>query len=535
MRLAGYALQAATGLAAIALMATAGWLLAAAWPQPPILHLQLAIVGVRAFAIGRAALRYLERLVSHRAAFEDSTTERLAWFDRVRPVLPAAAGERSSALLPKAVADVDGLQDLPLRGVGPLVTAGVCAVVTVAVVAVIQPVAALVVTMALSVSGVAATLLALSVARRAERELAPRAAELDAALLDATRARDILVAYDAWGETAARLQSLDAKLATASRRLALAAGAGSAVVLAAGGLAVVGVVVAAAQNGPHGALSALIALVPLALFEIWAAVPAAALVVRQVAARRARLAKLGSAEDVPAETGSRDVPTGALRLRGVTAAWPGTECGFQPVDLDAEPGDVVAVRGVSGVGKSTLAAALVRFLRFAGDAQLGGASIASVHPEAVRTAIVLVEQLPHLFDTTLRENLRLARPEASDAELLDVLARVGLRAWAERRDGLDTRMGDRAALVSGGQAQRIGLARGLLADPSILVLDEPTANVDDATAGPLLRDLLSAAKSGGRAVIVTSHVPLPADLVTRVVELIPRRRSGEPPAAAASA
>lgn len=523
----GYAVAAATGLASIALMATAGWLLASAWEQPPILHLQIAIVGVRAFAIGRAALRYLERLVSHDAAFRDLTRERVALFDRLRPVLPVGVGARSSQLLARVVADVDRLQDRPLRAVGPLVTAGVCAVVTVAVVATIDLAAAGALLVALVASGALATWLAVRVAARAEQEVAPLAAELDAALLEAMRARDLLVAFDAWEAEAARILALERRLVERSRRLAIAAGAGSAVIVAAGGLAVVAAVAlldgSAIADGGWLApgLVALVALVPLALFEVWGAVPAAALVLRESRIRRARVDAAVADATVPAEVGDATPPSGALRLAGVTASWPGAEAAFAPVDLVAEPGDVVAIRGASGVGKSTLAAALVRFLDHEGTATIGGVDLRTLHPDAVRTSIVLVEQLPHLLDTSVRENLRFAREGATDDDLWAVLDEVGLADWARGRDGLDTMPGDRAALVSGGQAQRLALARALLAAPPILVLDEPTANVDDEVALPLVRRLLEAARASGRIVLVTSHTPLPADLVTRTVELEP--------------
>ena len=141
-----------------------------------------------------------------------------------------------------------------------------------------------------------------------------------------------------------------------------------------------------------------------------------------------------------------------LQTTRLAAAWPGADAAFAPVDLVAESGDVVAIRGASGVGKSTLAAALVRFLDHEGIATVGGVDLRSLHPDAVRTSIVLVEQLPHLLDTSVRENLRFAREGVTDEELWDVLADVGLADWARGRDGLDTMPGDRASLVSGQQS-----------------------------------------------------------------------------------
>jgi ATP-binding cassette subfamily C protein CydC len=137
----------------------------------------------------------------------------------------------------------------------------------------------------------------------------------------------------------------------------------------------------------------------------------------------------------------------------------------------------------------------------------------------VRRVVGLCEQRPWLFDDSIRQNLLFARDSASDAELRAVLDRVGLAEWAEQRGGLDARVGERGALVSGGQAQRIALARSLLAGFPVLVVDEPTANVDAAQGDRLVRDILAAAAAEGRSVLLISHTPVPDELVTARVTL----------------
>ncbi|WP_448004410.1 ATP-binding cassette domain-containing protein [Agromyces bauzanensis] len=179
------------------------------------------------------------------------------------------------------------------------------------------------------------------------------------------------------------------------------------------------------------------------------------------------------------------------------------------------------MRGGSGAGKTTLAHVLVRFLDYAGSYRLGSVEASSLDPRDVRRLVGLVEQRPWLFDEDLRQNLIFARDTATDEELLDVLERVGLRDWVEERGGLDARVGERGALVSGGQAQRLALARAMLADFPVLVLDEPTANVDPDRADALLQDLLAAA--GGRTVLLIAHTGAPTELVDRVVTLEPER------------
>jgi ATP-binding cassette subfamily C protein CydC len=225
-------------------------------------------------------------------------------------------------------------------------------------------------------------------------------------------------------------------------------------------------------------------------------------------------------------------PSPMLSLRGIRARWPMVQTSEDPreqdasrapvldgVDLDLHPGDRVLVRGGSGAGKTTLAHVLVRFLDYEGSYRLGGVEASDLDPGDVRRIVGLVEQRPWLFDEDVRQNLLFARDTATDAELLDVLDRVGLREWVEARGGLEARVGERGTLVSGGQAQRIALARAMLAEFPVLVLDEPTANVDPERADALLRDLADAAGRTGRTVLLISHAPVDERLVDRVVTL----------------
>jgi len=175
--------------------------------------------------------------------------------------------------------------------------------------------------------------------------------------------------------------------------------------------------------------------------------------------------------------------------------------------------------GPSGAGKSTLVDALVRFVDHEGSYTLDGVEARTMHPDAVRARVGLVEQDPFVFDQSVRQNLLFARDTATDAELTDVLDRVGLGHWLARRGGLDAPVGERGALVSGGQAHRLALARALLHAFPVLVLDEPTADVDPDLGDAVLRDLVGAARQAGRTVVVVSHVPVPADLVDRTLRM----------------
>ena len=161
----------------------------------------------------------------------------------------------------------------------------------------------------------------------------------------------------------------------------------------------------------------------------------------------------------------------------------------------------------------------MRFLDYRGSYRIGDVEASDLEPSAVRRIVGLVEQRPWLFDEDVRQNLLFARDTATDEDLLDVLDRVGLRAWLAERGGLDAKVGERGALVSGGQAQRIALARAMLADFPVLVLDEPTASVDPGRADALLRDLTDAAARSGRTVVLISHTGAPAGLIDRTVTL----------------
>jgi ATP-binding cassette subfamily C protein CydCD len=193
-----------------------------------------------------------------------------------------------------------------------------------------------------------------------------------------------------------------------------------------------------------------------------------------------------------------------------------------PVTLDLSPGDRVAVVGPSGSGKSTLAALLLRFLDpTSGDARLGGAALEHLAPDDVRRQVGLVDDHPHVFATTVAENVRLARPGASDAEVEDALRRAHLGAWLDGLpDGLATWLGTGHGGLSGGERARLGVARSLLADHPVLVLDEPTAHLDHPTAEALAREVLSGPR--GRSVLWITHGTAGLDLVDRTTCLQPR-------------
>ncbi|GMA27001.1 thiol reductant ABC exporter subunit CydC [Arenivirga flava] len=538
----GIALGALSAVCAVALMAASAYLITRAAEQPPILYLSLLVVGVRAFALGRAFLRYLERLASHDAAFRSLADLRVGVLERLIPLAPAGlARRRRGDLLTRLVADVDQLQDLPLRIVQPLVVAGLVSLLAVAGVAFVSPLAAAGLVTALALALVIGGLLSRVLAARAERAVAPLRADLADRLLDLVQNLETLLAFDAAPAALARVRDADAALRTATLRRAAGAGLTAGVVSLAAGAATLAALLAgipalqpSAPLGPEfapspgvvdGPMLALIALTPIAVFEVFASVPLALASWRQVRVAAERVAETvpdAVPAGIPLDRGTAAAPADAtIVLRDFAVTWPGASAAaLAPVDLVLRPGERMLVTGPSGVGKTSLANGLVRFLEHSGEYTIGGVPARELTFEAVRSTVGLIEQRPHLFAGSLRSNLSFADDEADDERLLDALDRVGLRTWAESRGGLDAELGERGALVSGGQGQRIALARALLAGFPVLVLDEPTANVDPDRADALLRELLGAV-GDERAVLLIAHTAVPDELVDTRLHLTP--------------
>jgi thiol reductant ABC exporter CydC subunit len=283
--------------------------------------------------------------------------------------------------------------------------------------------------------------------------------------------------------------------------------------------------VAAVHDGRlEGVMLAVVALVPLAAFELVAPLPVAA---QALEGARSSAARLASVMDAPSPVVEPAIPSAVrsasrhgLRVRGVSARYaPDGPRALDAVDLDLESGRRVALVGPSGAGKSTLAAVLARFVEYeSGSIQLDGVELRDLSGEQVRNVVGLVEQDAHIFDSTLRENLRLAKPGASDPELRAALAQARLGDWVTTLPlGLDTPVGEHGSSLSGGQRQRIAVARALLADFPILVLDEPSEHLDAQTADALIADLLAATE--GRTTLLITHRLVGLDGIDEIVVL----------------
>lgn len=511
----------------VGLLALSMWLIVKAGEEPPILHLTFAIVGVRAFAIGRAAFRYAERIASHDAALFQLASLRAQTFAALVPRIPGAIeGARRGEVLATFVDDVDQLQDQPLRVRQPLIVSTVVVVLSVVLVGLASPLAGVVLAVVLAIAAWVAAWLSRRIGASSDRELANARAALTDALLDRFAAAEVLAAFDALPMQRARIAAAEARLSEIQLTRTRAAGSTGAIVALGAGIATIAsllVAVPAVNDGTLTApLFAAVVVVPAAVFEVFAQVFAALTARRAVEASADRVVALtetalpAEIPEDPAMPKSAPVELGdpIIAVHDLSVAHPGGPATIDGLDFVLRPGELLVVTGDSGSGKSTLALALVRFLDYGGSYRIGGVEARELAGATVRSLVGLCEQRPHLFDADLRQNLKFARDTASDDDLMSVLDQVGLAEWAHTRGGLDAQVGERGALVSGGQAQRISLARAILADFPVVILDEPTAGVDRQVADQLLSDLLGAIPQD-RAVILITHTELPASVRAR--------------------
>ncbi|MBQ0997916.1 thiol reductant ABC exporter subunit CydD [Streptomyces sp. RK62] len=513
---------------AVGLMATSGWLISRASQQPPVLYLMVAVTATRAFGIGRAVFRYAERLVSHDAVLRMLADTRIAVYRRLERLAPAGLRRtRRGDLLTRLVADVDALQDYWLRWLLPAGAAAIVSAGAVGFTAWLLPEAGAVLAAGLLAAGVGVPLVTGAVARRAEHRLAPARGVLATRVTDLlTGTAELTVAGALPGRTA-EARRADGVLTRIAARAATATALGDGLTALVSGLTVAATALVGAQAVAGGRLSgvsmAVVVLTPLAAFEAVLGLPLAVQYRQRVGRSVERVVEvLDAPEPVREPSAPRQAPDAPFPvvLSGLTARHEGQERdALAAFDLILEQGRRIAVVGPSGSGKTTLAQVLLRFLDAdAGAYTLAGVDAAALDGDDVRRLVGLCAQDAHLFDSSVRENLLLARKDATEAELRDALERARLLDWADGLpDGLDTLVGEHGARLSGGQRQRLALARALLADFPVLVLDEPAEHLDLPTADALTADLLAATE--GRTTVLITHRLAGLEAVDEVVVL----------------
>ncbi len=503
---------------ALALAGVSAWLITRAWQMPPILDLSVAVVAVRLFAISRGVLHYCERLATHDTALRAAGVARAEIYHRLA-LGPAAVTVRlhSGELVARVGADVDELADVLVRALIPIGVAAVLAVAATVAVGVISPAAGAVLAICLLITGVVAPRLAGRAAATQEEIARQQHSERDtSAMIALEHAPELRVAGalpDIIAESRRRQLNWSDALDAAAKPAALA----EAMPTAAIGVSVLGAVVAGIGLAPAVAPTtlAVLMLLPLSAFEAMTPLPAAAIQLTRSRIAARRLLDLTPQARTAESPATATLPTGTARLSADVRSGH-TQALSHRVTLDLAPGARLAVTGASGSGKTTLLMTLAGLMPpLHGQVMLNGTDLKQFAEPELPSAVSFFAEDAHIFATTVRDNLLVARGDRGDDELAAALDAVGLGEWlASLPQGLSTVLTGGAQAVSAGQRRRLLLARVVISPARIVLLDEPTEHLDAADAERILADLLAPGAglvSAERTVVVATH-HMPSDV-----------------------
>jgi ATP-binding cassette, subfamily C, bacterial CydC len=506
-------LGVATVVGNVGLLSTAAYVISAAALVSYISLLIIPIFLVRFFSVSRSFSRYFERLVSHDVTFRLLGNLRSWFYARLAPLAPALLESyRSGDLLSRLVEDVEELENLYLRAIAPVLVAAVVSVLAFATLYPFDPALALAVLAFLAAAGAGVPLLVWTLSRGLGRNRLELRSELYARIVDGTQGVQDLLAFGREAEQRREIEVLNHKLGRIERRQSLIGGLQISLGDLLTNLAMLAALVLAiplvAAGEVRGVYLAFLALVALGIFETVTPLGAAFGTIGRTTAAGERLFEISDAEPtIQNPKSSLPVPEDfVLQLDKVSFRYGEDEpFSLEDVSFNLEPGRRVAVVGPSGSGKSTLASLILRFRDpQGGGIRLDGRSVSEYAQEDVRRLISVVPQSTHVFNDTLRNNLLLADPEASEVALERALERARIFGFVERLPGgLDTYVREQGVRLSAGERQRLTVARALLRDAPLLVLDEPTANLDTVTERELLASVWEAARD--RAVLLITH------------------------------
>jgi thiol reductant ABC exporter CydC subunit len=514
----------------VALMAMSAFLISKAAIVTNVADIALAITTVRVLAISRAAFRYLERYVTHRTTFEILADLRVWFFAAIEPIAPAAlAGQRRGDLLGRIVADIDTLEDFYVRVViPPIVAAAVFAIVSIGLGA-LDPILGLTMLALLALAGLTLPLVGRRLAREPAITLVQARGALRATVVDELTGMADLAALDRSAWHREQLLELGAATDAALAEISWIRGWTSALGATLAGLTAVTVLgigaILVSAGRIDGVLLAVLPLTALAAFEVIGPLAQAVTLedANEAAARRLfELTEGRTVSDGPSERAPAPPILGppAIEFRGVTFRYaPDEPLVLDACDLIVAAGSSLAVIGPSGSGKTTLVNLLARFWPpGSGTILVDGRDIGALDADAVRSLLSVVEQDVHLFDATIRDNLAVADAEATDERIAAACRAAGVHdAIVAFPAGYETRVGTGGMLLSGGERQRLAIARAILKEAPVLVLDEATANLDVGTE----RDVLGALRPvmASRTTLVITHREAVASLMDRTVRL----------------
>jgi ATP-binding cassette, subfamily C, bacterial CydC len=522
--LLGVAVIAANSL----LMAVSGWFIASmavAGVTKVSFNYFVPSAAIRALAISRTIGRYLERLVTHGAAFRALSELRLWLFLRLAPLSPALLERYSSGDLSGRLRnDIDSLETLYLRIIAPLLTGAISMIAATIFVAIWSRSASFALCSSLVVSGLLLPLVVRRLSEAHGRESAASAGELRSIVTEGITGGAELILLGAVEKHAEQVVAVSTRLVRSQEKLASAGAlaASGAILSAAAGLAAVLIAGSASviQGEITGPQLVMLLLFSAAVFEAAGGMPSALQMLPSAMESARRITELSeAAPPVPEPLTPLELPSDTfISFRDVSFAYDRSAPVLSGFNLDLPRGAKVALTGRSGSGKSTLAQILLRFRTYEGSVTIGGAELAMLPAEELRTLISAVPQHPHIFNTTIRENITVSRPSASQEEISSAVYDAVLDEWLSRLpEGLDTMVGEMGSAVSGGEARRIAVARALLQQAEIFILDEPTEGLDADTERKLLERV--AKRMEGKTLLMISHRPAAAEIVDTVVTI----------------
>lgn len=505
----------------IGLMATSAWLIASAALQPSIADLQVAIVGVRFFGIARGGFRYLERYVSHHVTFRLLAQLRVAFYEMVEPVAPAGLLQQHSGdLLSRAVADVETLQNFFGRVMAPPLVALLVGLTVWLFARGFDASLANVWLASFACAALGIPVLTRVLGRSPGQRIGARRAELNAALVEGIQANADLLALNRENAWLERVRAYSRDLTRLQMRMASITALDGALGILLTGLCAVLILVIAIPLVNEGRLDGvalpMLVLAAIASFEAVLPLPAAAQHLESSLQAAQRLFAWDSpgkrdayARDtgaVPLDVASSAAARCAISVRGLSFRYaPDAPLALEQVSFDLPVGGRLAIVGASGAGKSTLLNVLLRFWDYEqGSVTLFGRELRAIPPDEARRMVGVVAQNTFLFNATLRENLLIARPDATRADLDRVVAQAQLDTFIQSLpNGYDTWIGEQGLLLSGGERQRVAIARALLKDAPLLVLDEATENLDALTERAIMQAIHTLMQ--GRTTLIVTH------------------------------